>query len=1723
MKKKTVILIMFFIVSLLLVGCSGGDSTNNKNDDKQVTYEIIIDNTVEIVFGKENKLSPYLVDSNGTTVASRFDYIISTDKVSVDVDGYVTWTEFPKENVAVTISERNTGTKKTITLIFVVEQLSKVTTISDADGQAIDAINEMKIGEEITLNVITNLGASVAIEPYCFINAADEQGQSKTVFEPAFTNNQIILRAIGFGKGTLVIEIKDTSGQKIYDFSVPYSIDLQDSGLANKVLESNNTSALGQSEIGMINTITVDDTVKNLSELSLFENLKTVVLKTNKVLTVDNISTSYAYRIPAGLYNSYYGSSEWSAVKDNLAPYDLSVNERYVIYHSDRVELLSYAIIDSDFSLKTLTLVGYTNTGWKDSTGNLVSNDFIKNSSEACIHLFANWEANTNRVVFNGNGATLGSMEDQLIPTNESVALKNNQFIKDGYVFAGWATSADGTVVYNDGAAYEMNTEAEHNLYAVWLPNENVIVFNANGGEGNMTPLQTATDTKVILSKNQFSKRGYTFAGWSTVQDGTVEYYDEAEYLMGASSNNTLYAVWSIITYSITYELNGGTADNPVEYTIETDSFSLNPPTRAGFTFRGWVNTASGGYKMNITVSKGSIGNLHFEAEWITNENGINFHANGGTGTMSAQVALTGETKTLSKNQFARSGYTFAGWSTTPTGAVEYADRDQYIMGTDSSYTLYAVWTPNTNNINFHANGGIGTMSVQSATTGETKALSQNQFTRSGYAFAGWSTTPTGAVEYTDQAQYTMGTDSSYTLYAVWTPIQYSISYNLGGGTDMGNQEEYNIESDQITLIAPTRSGYVFAGWTGEGIIEPTKDVSITTGSIGHKTYTAVWAATVHLHANGGEGTIASVTVITNTSEYVLPKHTYTRDGYLFDGWSLSANGSIAFEKESVFTCGADGEYHLYAVWTEGTEGLIFASNENGYSVVEYNGVLTDINIPSKYRGKEVNCIADTVFKDNTQITSIVIPTTVKDISNGLLSGCSNLTSIAMPYLAGDYLGYIFGGTSYNNNSSNIPTKLTNVSLSGGDKIAANAFYNCTGLSTIVISSSTTSIYSSAFVGCINIKNITVDKNNTAYKSVDGNLYTKDGKTLMQYALGKTNTSFTIPTDVTTIGNNAFRNCKNIKSVILPNGVVYIENYAFSGCDKLSSISIPSNVKSIGEYSFQSCTKLTSIVIPNSVTAVGRCAFYGCSGLSSVSIGNNVKTIGVSAFDDCIKLTSITIPDSVTSLGESAFEGCDSLITVTIGNGVKTIGWYTFARCDKLTNVTIGSNVTKIEDYAFQSCPMLTNIVIPNSVTSIGDCAFNATGLISAIIGDGVKSIGYGAFCYCSDLTSVTIGTSVTSIGDDAFEGCRRLVEVINKSSLTITKGSSNNGGVAYYALEVHNGESKIGQVDDYIFFKSDAGSFLVSYIGADRELVLPEVYCGEEYAINQYAFYTIEDSRDDEAYIVSISISDNVTSIGKYSFGNCRSLETLTIGKSITSIGDWAFSGCDKITNIYYNGDALSWCSIEFCSAKSTPLHYDKYHERTLYFKNAAGRYEIVTSLVIPEGIVKIGEYTFYSFPDLKNITIPKSVTSMVGYAFYNCSSLENVYYDGDISSWCSIVFDDYYSNPVYYANNLYVKTVSNEYELVTALIIPNNVTSIGDYAFCGYNKLSSVTIGNNVTSIGEYAFRYCDYLKTVVFNNVSGWSASKNTIDSSSLSDPSQAATYLTKTYPYCSWSRG
>jgi hypothetical protein len=200
----------------------------------------------------------------------------------------------------------------------------------------------------------------------------------------------------------------------------------------------------------------------------------------------------------------------------------------------------------------------------------------------------------------------------------------------------------------------------------------------------------------------------------------------------------------------------------------------------------------------------------------------------------------------------------------------------------------------------------------------------------------------------------------------------------------------------------------------------------------------------------------------------------------------------------------------------------------------------------------------------------------------------------------------------------------------------------------------------------------------------------------------------TIKGSVGTISDNAYQNGK-LEEVIIGNGVTSIGENAFRDCYDLSSATIPDSVTSIGNMAFVS-TKITSIVIPDSVTSIGKEAFYHCKSLRSVTIGNGVTSISDGAFRECDALTAITIPDSVTSIGEWAFYLCSALTAITIPDNVTSIGEWAFGDCSNLTNVTIPDSVTSIGRSAFSDCSNLTSVTIGKGVTNIGRDAFGSWG-----------------------------------------------------------------------------------------------------------------------------------------------------------------------------------------------------------------------------------------------------------------------------------------------------------------------------------------------------------------------------------------------------------------------------
>ena len=260
----------------------------------------------------------------------------------------------------------------------------------------------------------------------------------------------------------------------------------------------------------------------------------------------------------------------------------------------------------------------------------------------------------------------------------------------------------------------------------------------------------------------------------------------------------------------------------------------------------------------------------------------------------------------------------------------------------------------------------------------------------------------------------------------------------------------------------------------------------------------------------------------------------------------------------------------------------------------------------------------------------------------------------------------------------------------------------------------------------------------------DGHTYTVTSIGELAFYDCKNLTSVTIPNTVITIGDLAFEGCKGLISVTLPNSVTTIGHGAFSNCSNLTSINIPNSVKTIGNGAFQG-SKLSFISIPASVVSIGKGAFWWCIGLSSIVVAKDNPVYD--SRENCnaiIRSTSNTlmagcrnshIPNTVTAIGDGAFEGCEGLISIDIPYSVTMIGEDAFMGCTHLTAIDIPRFVTTIGNGAFYKCSSLTSVIIPNEVILIGKYAF----------------------AECENLTDVSIPYSVEIIGDNAFQGCSNL------------------------------------------------------------------------------------------------------------------------------------------------------------------------------------------------------------------------------------------------------------------------------------------------------------------------------------------------------------------------------
>ena len=456
--------------------------------------------------------------------------------------------------------------------------------------------------------------------------------------------------------------------------------------------------------------------------------------------------------------------------------------------------------------------------------------------------------------------------------TVESEAFQLPTPVRTGYIFLGW--TGEGITEAQEIIEIPQGSTGDRTYTANWQVIEYTITLLEMDGAGTSEALVYTVEQPVTLPTP--TREGYAFLGWTVNSDMAPQL--TVVLPQGSIGNRTYTANWELTGYTITMDLNGGSGETTLLYTVEDEEFALPTPTRNGYEFVGWTGEGITTPQTSVKIPKGSTGNKAYTANWKVIEYTITLDTNGGPNVSPIKYTVE-DSFTLPYPL--RTGYEFAGWTLDGSGMLPATTLIIY-YGTTGDLHYKAEWRLAEYTITLDLNGGSGQEKVIYTITDEDFELPTP--TRNGYEFVGWTgeriTTPQTSVK------IPKGSTGNKAYTANWQVIKYTIITLLeGGNAGSSGAYVYTVE-ETFTLPTPTRTGYTFWGWTGEGITTPQPNVTIPKGSTGDKTYIENWVETgytITLDLNGGSGKEKVIYTMMD-EDFELP--TPTRNGYEFVGWT---------------------------------------------------------------------------------------------------------------------------------------------------------------------------------------------------------------------------------------------------------------------------------------------------------------------------------------------------------------------------------------------------------------------------------------------------------------------------------------------------------------------------------------------------------------------------------------------------------------------------------------------------------------------------------------------------------------------------------------------------------------------------------------------------------------------------------------------------------------------
>lgn len=748
-----------------------------------------------------------------------------------------------------------------------------------------------------------------------------------------------------------------------------------------------------------------------------------------------------------------------------------------------------------------------------------------------------------------------------------------------------------------------------------------------------------------------------------------------------------------------------------------------------------------------------------------------------------------------------------------------------------------------------------------------------------------------------------------------------------------------------------------------------------------------------------------------------------------------------------------------------------FAEGTDGATLKLGTNLLSGAGIPAITLPAGIVTIPASTFLNCKSLTSITVPSTVTTIGASAFSGCVNLAEVNFAtYTGKDGKEYSnvnnIGANAFEKTAFSTFTFPTLENASKYITLGANMFKLNSNLETITLSRSVNKL-DNVLTGCYNIKNFVLTENNKFSTEPGTPVLFNAAKTEYVFIFGILTGDYVIPTGITKIGANLFEGQYGITSLTIPYTVKTIGNYAFRGCRNLESVVFehsaehPSQITSYGTYMFQNCYALSSVTLPGNMKSLPNYMFSYCTSLETITIPETVTTIGTNVFQYS-GLTQITIPCKVTSIGNYAFGGA------TTGGSLTSV---TFAR-----NANGTTALTSIGNYAFQY-QVFETVEIPKSVKTLGSNAFSYNPNLTSFTfeaGTQFSSTNSQIVQNCTALKTFTIPAGVKTLGSGFFTGCSALSEVIfeNGSLLTTIKSSAFKG-TAITSIEI---PADVTTLESNAF--QDCVKLTSVTFGKNSKLNYVGAYCFRNTAIESIELPA-------GVTVLGISATSATISSSAYQFADCFNLKSVTFKGELTKLGGYVFYNCQALTSITLPAtlnqignnsfkDCTNLKSVTLRSAGELTIGADA-------FENSG-----LTSIMIPKGTIAINNYAFRNCASLRDVafelgtepltigtyafqgtaiasvTIPGRTVSVSTGAFKDCAALKNVTFengDEDLSFGTS-VFENCTA--------------------LTSVVLPDNLDTLSNKTFYGDRALTSVYLGK-VTEIGSSVFVDCKALQTI------------------------------------------